>query len=93
MWVKKNKGSDLFISSNKQINFPDQRYSLTSDEGSSTYKLQIQGVTQTDNGLYQCRIQIGPTTVISANVRLLVRCMSILIYIEKNISIYFIDHL
>ncbi|KAG1680463.1 Lachesin [Nymphon striatum] len=73
LWIKKRAENDLFISQMGTIIFPDQRYSLRHDSESNTYTLQIQDVTQTDNGVYQCRIQIGQTTEVTAEVDLAVR--------------------
>ncbi|KAL3256043.1 hypothetical protein MRX96_017248 [Rhipicephalus microplus] len=76
IWVKINErdpSNNLFISSGSKAIVPDQRFSIRHDEGSNTYTLQITKLQETDSGLYQCQIILGPTSKLSSNVYVHVR--------------------
>ncbi|KAH9367302.1 hypothetical protein HPB48_011923 [Haemaphysalis longicornis] len=76
IWVKTSTtdpSNNLFISSGSKAVVPDQRFSIRHDEGSNTYTLQITKLQETDSGLYQCQIILGPTSKLSSNVYVTVR--------------------
>ncbi|XP_050035352.1 lachesin isoform X2 [Dermacentor andersoni] len=76
IWIKINErdpSNNLFISSGSKAIVPDQRFSIRHDEGSNTYTLQITKLQETDSGLYQCQIILGPTSKLSSNVYVHVR--------------------
>ncbi|XP_064470982.1 lachesin-like [Ornithodoros turicata] len=76
IWVKLNHvdpSNNLFISTGSNVIVPDQRFSIRHDGASTTYVLQITKLQETDSGLYQCQVVIGPTSKVSSDVWVHVR--------------------
>ncbi|XP_071447640.1 lachesin-like isoform X2 [Hetaerina americana] len=76
IWMKIDStgiSTPLPISSGTSLIFPDNRFSITYDSRSSTYKLQIKDIQETDAGVYNCQVLLSVNDGITANVDLLVR--------------------
>lgn len=72
VWIK--YGSDpVFLSTGSTLVIKDSRFSLRYDPKSSTYKLQIKDIQETDAGVYQCQVVISVVSKITAEVTLSVR--------------------
>ncbi|OQV13351.1 Lachesin [Hypsibius exemplaris] len=52
---------------------PDNRYSVRYDESSMTFLLQIQDLQESDEGKYQCQVQVTSTNKVTAEVELAIR--------------------
>lgn len=76
IWAKinrENPSNHLFISRGSSLSVPDNRYSIRHDDASSTYTLQISKIQEIDAGQYQCQVVIGPTSRVTADVKVYVR--------------------
>lgn len=72
IWSKmdyENPSNNLFISKGSSLSIPDNRYSIRHDEASSTYTLQLSKIQEIDSGIYQCQVVIGPSSKVTADVR------------------------
>ncbi|KAG8231049.1 hypothetical protein J437_LFUL011172 [Ladona fulva] len=63
----------LPISSGTTLIVPNNRFSITFDRQSSTYRLQIRDIQETDAGVYYCKILLSLVDEVAASVDLLVR--------------------
>lgn len=71
-WIKTDSDS-VFLSTGSTLVIKDSRFSLRYDPNSSTYKLQIKDIQETDAGTYTCQIVISVSHKVNANVQLSVR--------------------
>lgn len=72
IWAKidrENPNNNLFISRGSSLSIPDNRYSIRHDEASSTYTLQLSKIQEIDSGTYQCQVVIGPSSRVTADVK------------------------
>lgn len=72
IWTK-NAGDSVFLSTGSTLVIKDSRFALRYDPNSSTYKLQIKDIQETDAGTYTCQIVMSVVHKVSANVQLSVR--------------------
>lgn len=72
LWSKTD-GEPVFLSTGSTLVIKDSRFSLRYDPNSSTYKLQIKDIQETDAGTYTCQVVISIVHKVSANVKLSVR--------------------
>ncbi|KAJ8669096.1 hypothetical protein QAD02_000355 [Eretmocerus hayati] len=70
LWEKAN--GNIFISLKTTKIIPTDRFSTKFDPKSSSYKLEIKGIQESDEGIYRCQI-ISDTIVEKAEVELFVR--------------------
>ncbi|XP_022670950.1 lachesin-like isoform X1 [Varroa destructor] len=76
LWVKlhdDNPEKFMFISSGSTQIVPDQRFSIRHDATTSSYTLQVTKLQETDGGIYQCRVILSQTSILSHDVRLFIR--------------------
>lgn len=74
VWLKtQSDSSTLFLSRGSAAIAPDRRFSLRHVESSGTYGLRIANLHETDAGIYQCRVELTPTSYITADVGVHVR--------------------
>lgn len=75
VWVKvgPDNSDSVFLSTGSSLVIKDSRFSLRYDPASSTYKLQIKDIQETDAGLYQCQLLLSVINKIKADVTLSVR--------------------
>lgn len=69
----KTDSDPVFLSTGSTLVIKDSRFSLRYDPNSSTYKLQIKDIQETDAGTYTCQVVISTVHKVSANVKLSVR--------------------
>ncbi|KAI8039614.1 hypothetical protein M5D96_007034 [Drosophila gunungcola] len=69
----KTDSDPVFLSTGSTLVIKDSRFSLRYDPNSSTYKLQIKDIQETDAGTYTCQVVISVVHKVSANVKLSVR--------------------
>ncbi|XP_017472457.1 PREDICTED: lachesin isoform X2 [Rhagoletis zephyria] len=72
LWSKTDTDA-VFLSTGSTLVIKDSRFSLRHDPNSSTYKLQIKDIQETDAGTYTCQVVISVVHKVSANVKLSVR--------------------
>ncbi|CAD7013883.1 unnamed protein product [Ceratitis capitata] len=72
LWSKTDV-DPVFLSTGSTLVIKDSRFSLRHDPNSSTYKLQIKDIQETDAGTYTCQVVISVVHKVSANVKLSVR--------------------
>lgn len=72
VWTKVNT-DPVFLSTGSTLVIKDSRFSLRYDPNSSTYKLQIKDIQETDAGIYQCQVVISVVHKVTAEVLLSVR--------------------
>uniref|UniRef100_A0A034W1E0 Lachesin n=2 Tax=Bactrocera dorsalis TaxID=27457 RepID=A0A034W1E0_BACDO len=72
LWSKTD-ADPVFLSTASTLVIKDSRFSLRYDPNSSTYKLQIKDIQETDAGTYTCQVVISVVHKVSANVKLSVR--------------------
>ncbi|XP_034479497.1 lachesin-like [Drosophila innubila] len=74
LFIKSDYDLDrVFLSTGSTLVIKDSRFSLRYDPNSSTYKLQIKDIKETDAGTYTCQVLISTVHKVSANVNLSVR--------------------
>lgn len=71
-WIKMDS-EPVFLSTGSTLVIKDSRFALRYDPNSSTYKLQIKDIQETDAGFYQCQVVISLVHRVTANVQLSVR--------------------
>jgi len=69
----KTDSDPVFLSTGSTLVIKDSRFSLRYDPNSSTYKLQIKDIQETDAGTYTCQVVISTVHKVSAEVKLSVR--------------------
>lgn len=72
LWIKSDR-DPVFLSTGSTLVIKDSRFSLRYDPNSSTHKLQIKDIQETDAGTYTCQIRISVAHKVSAHVQLSVR--------------------
>lgn len=72
IWTK-NSVDTVFLSTGSTLVIKDSRFALRYDPNSSTYKLQIKDIQETDAGTYTCQVVLSVTHKVTANVKLSVR--------------------
>ncbi|XP_037822181.1 LOW QUALITY PROTEIN: lachesin [Lucilia sericata] len=72
IWTKTD-GDSVFLSTGSTLVIKDSRFSLRYDPNSSTYKLQIKDIQETDAGTYTCQVVISVVHKVTADVKLSVR--------------------
>lgn len=72
IWTKTD-GDSVFLSTGSTLVIKDSRFSLRHDPNSSTYKLQIKDIQETDAGTYTCQVVISVVHKVTADVKLSVR--------------------
>lgn len=72
LWIKTDV-DPVFLSTGSTLVIKDSRFALRYDPNSSTYKLQIKDIQETDAGTYTCQVVISVVHKVTANVKLSVR--------------------
>ncbi|XP_037916668.1 LOW QUALITY PROTEIN: lachesin-like [Hermetia illucens] len=72
LWIKAGD-KPVFLSTGSTLVIKDSRFSLRHDPNSSTFKLQIKDIQETDAGVYQCQVVISVVTSVTGDVKLSVR--------------------
>lgn len=72
VWIKMDS-EPVFLSTGSTLVIKDSRFALRYDPNSSTYKLQVKDIQETDAGLYQCQVVISVIHRVTAGVKLSVR--------------------
>ena len=75
-WMKLDgldRNNDLLISTGTTMVLRDPRFQINLDKSSSSYKLRIEDIQETDGAIYQCQVVISLTDRETADVPLIVR--------------------
>jgi len=76
LWLRTKPGrpdSTVFVSKSGTVVVPDTRFTVKHDEETSSFKLMISKIQETDVGLYVCEVAISSINKIKAEVWLHVR--------------------
>ncbi|XP_037948758.1 lachesin-like [Teleopsis dalmanni] len=72
LWIKTDT-DPVFLSTGSTLVIKDSRFAMRYDPNSSTYKLQIKDIQETDAGVYTCQIVMSVTHSVKGTVKLSVR--------------------
>nr|AAO24932.1 RH65858p [Drosophila melanogaster] len=82
----KTDSDPVFLSTGSTLVIKDSRFSLRYDPNSSTYKLQIKDIQETDAGTYTCQVEFAP--VITVPRPRLGQALQYDMYLECHIEAY-----